>query len=202
MPRRTTKKARQDTSQVYQLKVTLKGSKPPIWRRVQVRGSYTLFDLHIVVQVAMGWSDSHLHEFVVRGVHYGEPDLDSPFAGWGPEVIDEAGVRLDEIAPNEGTRIQYEYDFGDSWEHLIQVEKILPVDPAARYPVCLTGRRSAPPEDVGGLWGYDEFLEAIGNPAHPAHEEWLEWVGGEFDPQAFDLEAVNAALRQVEKYIG
>ncbi len=198
MARRTAKKAHEDTSQVYQLKVTLKRSSPPIWRRVQIRGSYTLFDLHVIIQIVMGWSNSHLHQFELGGIHFGEPDLESPFAGWGPEVIEEDSVRLEDLVPIMGKRLKYEYDFGDGWEHLIEVEKILPVDPEVYYPVCLKGRRACPPEDVGGIWGYAEFLEAINDPAHPAHEEWLEWIGGEFDPLAFDLDEINSRLRRAD----
>jgi hypothetical protein len=179
-------------SQVYQLKVTLKGSKPPIWRRIQVQGGVTLGKLHTILQVVMGWTDSHLHQFIVDGLCYGVPHPD-----WGMEVKNENRVRLNQIVSGANHRFVYEYDFGDSWEHQIVVEKVLPRAEGVRYPVCLTGKRACPPEDVGGVWGYAGFLEAIQNPDHPDHELMLGWIGGEFDPEEFDLEDINQALRQL-----
>jgi hypothetical protein len=108
---------------------------------------------------------------------------------------DERQMRLDQITNREGFKFRYEYDFGDSWLHQVLVEKILPPEPGQDYPVCIKGRRARPPEDVGGMWGYYDFLEAITDPDHEEHESYLEWIGGEFDPQAFDLEEVNQALR-------
>ena len=177
---------------VYQLKVTLKGSRPPIWRRLLVRADTRLAKLHDILQVAMGWTDDHLHQFEVGGRRIGVPRRD----GWA-EVEDERRVRLGEVAPGERARFTYEYDFGDSWEHQIVVEKVRPTEPGAAYPVCLAGRRAGPPEDVGGVWRYEVFQEAIRDPAHPEHDELREWVGGAFDPEAFDLEEVNAALRRL-----
>jgi Plasmid pRiA4b ORF-3-like protein len=176
------------TAAIYQLKVTLNGSKPPIWRRFQVPGNVRLSQLHQVLQAVMGWSDSHLHQFLVGGTCYGQPhpELD--------EMENENRVTLSEVAPTEGARFGYEYDFGDSWEHVLLVEKILPPEPGVTYPRCLTGKRNCPPEDCGGVWGYADFLEAIKDPQHPEHDELLEWVGEEFDPEAFDLVGLNEAL--------
>jgi hypothetical protein len=176
----------------YQLKVTLKHLRPPIWRRIQVTGDTSLFKLHRVLQVVMGWTDSHLHQFIVRGSYYGTPHPD-----FGFDVRDERRVALAEIASSPKTKFTYEYDFGDSWEHEILVEKMLPPDKGIYYPICLTGKRACPPEDCGGVWGYAGFLEAILDPDHPDHEEMLEWVGGSFDPEAFDLDAINRALRRI-----
>lgn len=175
---------------IYQIKVTLQNSKPPIWRRLLVPGDTTLADLHDIIQVAMGWEDYHLHQFIIQGEYYGEPSPDDLF-----DVHDERKVTLRQIAPHEGFRFRYEYDFGDGWLHQILVEKILPPEPGQFYPVCIAGKQACPPEDVGGIWGYYEFLEAIQDPDHPEHEDYLEWIGGEFDPEAFDLEAVNQGLR-------
>jgi hypothetical protein len=108
-------------------------------------------------------------------------------------------VRLNEVA-DEGSRFVYEYDFGDCWEHVLQVEKILEPEPGQAYPVCVKGRRAAPPEDSGGIWNYNYYVEAMENPEHPDYpgdDEFLEWVGDEFDPAAFDLDEVNAALREL-----
>jgi hypothetical protein len=176
---------------IYQLKVTLEGSKPPIWRRLQVAEDTTLGELHDIIQVAMGWTDSHLHQFIVGGTYYGLPDPD-----WDDlhEMRDERQFRLDEIAAKEGTKFRYEYDFGDSWLHEVLVEKIMSPAPEEEYPLCVKGRRACPPEDVGGIWGYEEFLEAIRDPKHPEHEEYLEWIGGPFDPEEFDLDETNEFL--------
>lgn len=174
---------------IYQVKITLEESKPPIWRRILVRSDVTLGKLHDIIQVAMGWTDSHLHQFIVGQTYYGEP-----YPDYGLEMRDEQKFKLDQIVSGEGFKFRYEYDFGDDWLHRLLVEKTLPPEPGRRYPVCIQGKRACPPEDVGGVWGYDLFLEAIQNPEHPEHDEYLEWVGGEFDPEAFDLDAVNAVL--------
>jgi len=176
---------------IYQIKVTLKDSKPPIWRRIQVPCNITLAELHYILQAVMGWWDYHLHQFIVGQTYYGVPHPD-----YGLEMRDESQVRLNQIA-DEGSKFVYEYDFGDSWEHVLLVEKALPPEPGQQYPVCVKGKRARPPEDVGGVWGYSDFLEAIQNPDHSEHDEYLEWVGGEFDPEAFDLDEINAALRDL-----
>ena len=177
---------------IYQLKVTLKDSKPPIWRRILVRGDISLAKLHQILQIAMGWEDSHLHQFIVDGTSYGEPDPE-----YRDEMKSERRVKLNQVAPHEKDRFTYEYDFGDSWEHQIVVEKILAPDPGAHYPVCVAGKRACPPEDCGGVWGYGSLLEAISDPANPEHEEMLEWVGEDFDPEAFDLEEINEGLNRI-----
>jgi hypothetical protein len=189
----TTKKSA--TADIYQIKVTLRDSKPPIWRRIQVPSDINLGKLHRILQVVMGWTDSHLHQFIVGETYYGEPDPD--YRAMGMEMRDEKRVKLNQLVRGEKSRLRYEYDFGDSWEHELLVEKILPPEPGVRYPLCLKGKGACPPEDVGGVWGYDSFLEAIADPKHPEHDDMLEWVGGEFDPEAFDLDEVNEALRYV-----
>ncbi len=182
-------------TQIYQLKITLKDSKPPIWRRVQVPSDVSLGKLHRIIQEAMGWFDSHLHQFEIGETYYGVPSRDD--FGDFYEVKNEKTVKLNQLISRPKAKLLYQYDFGDSWEHEILLEKILPPEPGVQYPVCITGKRACPPEDCGGVWGYDSFLETIQNPKHPEHAEMLEWVGGSFDPEAFDLEAVNRALRRV-----
>jgi hypothetical protein len=177
---------------IYQIKVTLEGSKPPIWRRLMVRSDSTLGDLHRIIQLAFGWWDYHLHQFIVGRAYYGQPHPDY-FDDM--EMRDEQDVTLRQIAAAEGFKFRYEYDFGDSWLHQVLVEKVLPAEPGRRYPVCVKGRCACPPEDVGGIWGYYSFLEALADPDHEEHESYLEWVGGDFDPEAFDLEEVNQALQ-------
>lgn len=188
-------KKRTITSDIYQIKVTLKHSQPPIWRRIQVPADVSLARLHRILQAVMGWEDYHLHQFIVDGEYYGEPHPD--YEVWGPEMRDERRFTLEQLVPEEGLKFRYEYDFGDGWEHELLVEKILPAEPGASYPRCIKGKRACPPEDVGGVWGYADFVEVIRDPDHPEHEEWLEWVGGEFDPEAFDLEEVNAGLKEM-----
>ena len=180
---------------ITQLKVTLKGSRPPIWRRILVPSEITLPRLHEVLQAAMGWHNYHLHMFSAGGRSYGEPGPDFDLE----DVANERRVPLSLIAPRLGARVLYEYDFGDSWEHELLVEKILPPDAGMRYPICVTGRRACPPEDVGGIWGYTEFLATLADPEHPEHAEMLEWIGGSFDADAFDLGEVNQRLGSLSR---
>lgn len=183
----------QSTSQsIYQLKIILKDFRPPIWRRVQVTSDTTLGKLHQIIQSVMGWTNSHLHAFLVQGVEYGQPQPEYDF-----NVRNERTVKLSSVVTGEKFKFLYTYDMGDSWEHEILVEKALPADPQMRYPVCLTGKRACPPEDCGGVWGYAEFLEAIQQLDHPEHESMLEWIGGTFDPSAFNLDEVNQQLKQI-----
>jgi hypothetical protein len=174
---------------VYQLKITLKDVQPPVWRRVQVKDS-SLAELHDIIQICMGWYNSHLHAFEIGGVQYGEPDPDGMM-----EYRDERKCKLSQVVDQGIKTFIYTYDFGDNWDHAIQLEKTLPPEPGVRYPRCVAGARACPPEDCGGAWGYGSFLEAIRNPKHAEHEEMLEWIGGEFDPEKFDLEAMNLELR-------
>ena len=183
------------TDLVWQLKVTLAETKPPIWRRIQVPGSISLYDLHEILQVVMGWQSYHLYEFQVGETIYSDPDPEDAF--FEREVTNARRVKLSQVAPEPNAKFRYLYDFGDNWEHLIVVEKILPREPGAEYPICLKGVRATPPEDCGGVWGYEEFLAAIADPEHEEHEEMLEWIGGAWDPEKYDLAGVNAALRRM-----
>ncbi len=178
---------------IYQLKITLRESKPPIWRRVLVPGKFNLHKLHWVIQIAMGWTDSHLHQFTIDGEYYS-----IPHPGDFEPVKDERRLLLSRVAAFGTRKFRYEYDFGDSWEHEVLVEKVFPAEKGVKYPICIAGRRACPPEDVGGVWGYADFLEAIKDPTHEEHESYLEWVGGDFDPAAFDMDIVNAGLRQLK----
>ncbi len=180
---------------ISQLKITLNGSRPPIWRRVQVPGDITLAKLHRVIQAVMGWYDSHLHQFIVGKTYYGVPSLDE-FSEL--ELKDERKVRLDQVLSKLKQKMVYEYDFGDGWEHDIVLEKVLPLDSNTRYPVCLEGARACPPEDCGGVGGYENFLEAIRDPDHEEHDEYLGWIGGEFDPEEFDIVLANRELKRIK----
>ncbi|GFO96830.1 plasmid priA4b ORF-3 family protein [groundwater metagenome] len=178
--------------QAYQFKITLKGIKPPVWRRIQVPETYTFWDLHVAIQDVMGWLDYHLHEFEIMDpstgskVNIGLPDDEfgrKVLVGWNQKIADYFSM--------ENPRADYVYDFGDNWEHKIKLEKILPREKNVDYPVCIKGKRACPPEDVGGIWGYEDFLEIIKNPDHEEYEEMLEWAGGEFDPEHFDCGEVS-----------
>jgi hypothetical protein len=174
---------------VHQLEVTLTDIWPPVWRRLQVASSINLRRLHDVIQEAMGWTQSHLYRFEVGDVEYGEPDpeYELPFRS-------AKSTPLRKIAPAPGATFLYEYDFGDCWQHHIVVEQVLPPEPGMSNPRCIAGKRACPPEDVGGIGGYEEFLQAIRDPEHEEHEAMLEWAGGAFDPEAFDRQAVNEQL--------
>lgn len=180
---------------IYQIRITLKRSKPPIWRRVLISSDTTLSKLHHIIQRAMGWYGGHMHAFRINGEEYSTP---SPFA---PNHLEELGMKsaegkkLSTLISGEGAKFTYEYDFGDDWQHEIKIEKVLPPDEKQSLPVCIKGKRACPPEDVGGVWGYDTFLEAIKDPQHEEHDDYIEWIGGDFDPEAFDLDVVNSRLR-------
>jgi hypothetical protein len=179
---------------IYQLKVTLLGTKPPIWRRLLVPADLILAKLHDVLQVAMGWDNSHLYEFSVGKQLYGRPSPEERF-GFGPHTINDRKVRLNEVLPAVRSKLVYTYDMGDSWEHSVVVEKRLPADPDATYPICIGGERACPPEDCGGLPGFYGLLEALQNPEDERGQEMLEWLGDEYDPEAFSIDDVNRALQ-------
>ena len=176
---------------IYQLKVTLKDSKPPIWRRVLVPADVSVRRLHDILQVVVGWQDRHLYIFEVGRTYIGEPD---PEEDWR-EVRPAKTTKLSQVAPAAGAKFVYEYDFGDSWRHDILVEKVVSAQPGADYPVCVAGRRASPPEDCGGAWAYAELLEVIANPAHEEYDSTMTWLGGEFRAQAFDVAETNTVMR-------
>jgi hypothetical protein len=178
--------------EIYQLKVTLLGTSPPIWRRLLVPANITLAQLHDVLQTAMGWEDGHMHEFSVGQRRIGRPNPEDRLMGM-PAAESERTVRLSGILVRVGSKAIYTYDFGDSWEHSLVLEKRLPVDPTTAYPACTDGQLACPPEDCGGIPGFYDLVEALGDPAHERHEEMLDWIG-EFDPQAFSVESVNRML--------
>ena len=184
------------TKNIYQLKIVLCNVRPPIWRRLLVEDT-TLDKLADYIQIAMGWLGGHLHGFYIHGERYGIADPD-----WGADwMIDESGVRLSNVIYPGDKKFIFDYDFGDGWELDVLIEKILPAEKGRQYPVCIKGKRACPPEDVGGPWSYGEFLEAIGDRSNPRHEELLEWTGGSFDPEAFDLDEINNDLGDAENNV-
>jgi hypothetical protein len=179
-----------EIASVYELKVTLADSRPPIWRRFQVESAVTLQQLHLILQIVMGWRNCHLHGFRIP-----QPVL----RGSGRRLLpieegDEESTRLADLLRRPKDRLVYDYDFGDDWEHELVLEAVVPRSSTARYPIVLGGRRACPPDDVGGIPGYYHFLEAIKDPKHPEHEGRVAWGGENFDPARFDLQAVNRAL--------
>lgn len=176
---------------IYQFKVTLCGVRPPIWRRFQVYDDLTFFQFHRVLQEVMGWDDAHLHTFDLNGWQI--TDAETLAEGWS-DGEDERKAKLKKHFNAEGQKCRYEYDFGDSWEHDLLLEQILPVEPGVFYPRCLKGKRACPPEDCGGVWGYTDLLEALADEDNPEREDYLDWLGDEFDPEEFDLEAINEDL--------
>mgnify|MGYP001071569573 CR=1 FL=1 len=173
---------------VYQLKLTLLDVQPQIWRRLLVTNC-TLEELHFIIQSVMGWENDHLYEFEVGKKRYAGSD---PMGRMGEAQTSR--VDLGKVVPLVGTRFYYIYDFGDDWHHEVLVEAYGPIDEGREYPVCIAGERACPPEDVGGAWGYADLVEALKDPEHERHEEFMEWLG-EFDPEAFDLDAVNKELK-------
>lgn len=175
----------------YILRIELDDIAPAIWRRIAVPATITLADLHEILQIAMGWENGHLHEFCLAGQRYGIPNPEFDDA-----VMDEDEVKLSAILKRKGQKIAYLYDFGDGWEHTIKLEDY-PNEPLT-LPVVLDGARACPPEDCGGPWGYEDLLAALADPKHEEHENLIDWVGEDFDPERFSIQAVNRALASLE----
>ena len=178
---------------IVTLKITLKGTRPAVWRRVEVPASCDLAKVHGVLNAAMGWHDRHLHEFDIEGRRYGIPDTD-----WFPEgdfTIPEEQVILGDLARVGVRHFTYGYDFGDGWRHSVTIESIAPAEPGVFYPRCTDGRRAAVPEDCGGVSGFADFVEAMASTKHPEHAELKSWYGDDYDPVAFSAEEVSRVLR-------
>ncbi len=172
---------------IISLKITLRGTKPPIWRRLLAPAKMTLADLHDAIQAAMGWEGAHLHVFEIDGRSYGDrASVD--------DVADENRLTLGGVLKSGVARFGYTYDFGDDWEHVITIEKTLPAAAGTVHPQCVAGKRACPPEDCGGPWAYQELLDILADPAHPERAERLEWLGEEFDPEDFSVVIANATL--------
>lgn len=181
---------------IYQLKILLVDSEPEIFRQVLVASDTRLDLLHQIIQNAMGWTDTHLHEFRIKGVSYADQDPEMEM----DDSEDEGAVSLQEVAPRVRSVIQYCYDFGDDWEHKITVEKIFEDDERYNgYPICIEGRYASPPEDSGGIYGYYENLEVLKDPNREEYDDVLEWMGDDFDPDEFDIEEVNRLLKKMQR---
>jgi hypothetical protein len=180
---------------IVTLKVKLIGLEPPVWRRLEVPASYHLGELHSALNAAMGWLDYHLHEFEVGGRKYGVPDLD--FFPADDTTLPEENIVIGDLARAGVGGFEYHYDFGDDWHCSVAIEATEPAQEGICYPRCVAGERAAPPEDCGGLPGFEDFRKAMADPRHPEHDGLKEWYGGEFDPEAFSAEEVSQLLRQV-----
>jgi hypothetical protein len=172
------------------LKITLRTIKPPIWRRILVPRGMTLGDLHMAIQVVMGWGNGHLHAFEVASEQYGE-------RGSMEDISDEERLTVGGLVKSGISRFRYTYDFGDDWEHEILIEKAPPRSDATAFPACVAGKRNCPPEDCGGPFGYEDLLLVLKDPTHPDYEEQSEWVGEDFDPEAFSVAVADATLGEV-----
>jgi hypothetical protein len=180
-------------SRILQLKISLVGLKPMIWRRLLVEDSISFYKLHNIIQKAMGWENYHLFEFDQGSLSIGIPEG----GDYSSEIKDSKKIKLSHVFTEEKQILNYIYDFGDSWKHKILVEKILVKDHLQKYPLCIDGNRSCPPEDCGGVWGYEEMLEIKSDKSHPEYEEKIvEWLGEDFDPEKFDIEEVNKLLKK------
>jgi hypothetical protein len=177
----------------YLLNIQLVDIEPPVWRRFVVPASITLDRLHDVIQIVMGWTDSHLHEFTIGNKRYTE------YPESKEDGLPCGRYRLGDLIKQKGRTFQYLYDFGDGWEHELVLEESRYFNPELRTELaCLDGQRACPPEDVGGVPGYFEFLNALKDPNHEEHESYVEWSGGSFDSERFDPESIN---RELMKYL-
>ncbi len=182
----------------YRLKISLLYLEPPIWRLVQVPAEMTLANLHEVIQLCMGWTDSHLHQFVVGDNFYAPSDLDDDWSQ--VKMLDEGKYKLCDLEAEMQNRFIYEYDFGDGWQHEIKIEKVIhPEKNPSGYPVLMAGERACPPEDIGGPPGYENFLAALSDPENEDHREMLDWYGTEsFDPDYFEMDGINKILKKMK----
>lgn len=178
--------------EIYVFKITLVGSKPPIWRRIEIADA-SLAKLHDLIQTAMGWTNSHMHQFRVGEQCYMDPRGIDLGMDWAKPYT---GITISKLIKQHGQKLtlRYEYDFGDGWEHNVVLEKIIEPTPNTKYPRCTAGKLNCPPEDVGGIWGFYDFVEAVQNPDHPEHEDKLDWYGP-FDPAEFDKEDATANMQ-------
>lgn len=183
------------TKQIFQIQIALKESKPKIWRRILIPSDLSLSKFHGVIQKTMGWTNSHLHQFIKDETFYTVrmPDDDL----WEEmNNVDYKKMKVSDLLEKEKEKIVYAYDFGDSWEHDIILEKILPVDTDVKYPVCLDGERNCPPENCGGVGGFSYMLKVLKKPHHEEYESYIQWLGGKFDPEYFDKNKINKLLRK------
>lgn len=182
------------TTKIYQIQIALQGSKPKIWRRILVPSDLLLRDFHKIIQTTMGWRNSHLHHFIKNQTFYTQKMEEDDF--WEEmNNVDYSEIKVSDLLKKENDKIVYEYDFGDGWEHDIILEKIEKDGANENIPICLAGKNNCPPEDCGGIWGYLNMLEVLKDPNHEEYEEYVYWLGDEFDSAYFDITEINEMLR-------
>jgi hypothetical protein len=184
---------------IFQIRIDVARYRPKIWRRLLVRSDLPLYDFHMTIQIAMGWENSHLHQFI-KGKKFYSERLADDWTWDDLSNIDYEGMIISDLLEKAKDKIEYEYDFGDGWIHDVILEKVLLPDETMKAPVCIDGALACPPEDCGGIWGYASMLEILKDPGHEQYEETLEWVGETFNPEFFDIEAVNKLLKKHIKY--
>lgn len=180
---------------VVRTHITLLDAEPAIWRRLEVPASFTLKGLHDAIQLAIGWCDGHLHHFEIGGVLYGVPAPDD--GSFPREVVNERRMKLGTLLRNGDRVFTYTYDYGDDWQCAIVLEAATPAADGIVFPRLIDGARAGPPDDVGGIWGYAEFLEALADPEHEEHDRLVEWSGGDFDPERLDIAEINRVLTRL-----
>ena len=184
-----------NSNNIYQFKITLCDTTPKIWRRIQVPGNYNFYKLHMAIQDAMGWTDSHLHQFVIFSPKTQQQEIIATQYddAWESEkdMLDEKKEKVEQYFSLENKKAIYEYDFGDDWIHDILLEKILPAEIGIKYPLCIAGERACPPEGCGGIWSYQSLLEILKDKQLPEYDEVLEWIGNDYNPEEFDSAAVK-----------
>jgi len=186
--------------EIIQLKITLDGTNPPIWRRILVNKQTTFFELHHIIQIVMGWENCHLYEFNLKKKRIGETGI--KFDGFNSTSLLNANeVRLEDLITGTKDKFTYLYDFGDSWSHAIVVEKILPIENQVMYPKCIGGELNCPPEDCGGIYGFYDLLEIIGDKKHPERKEMIEWLGSKYDPKYFNEVEINKRFKKMTQIL-
>lgn len=182
-----------------QIRVALDGIEPMIWRRLVVPWTWHLGALHLAIQAAFNWWNYHLHEFRIGGLRYGDPESDDWATAIDSRTFDEREVRLLDFDREPNLTFTYVYDFGDGWQHTVEIEKLLVLDASPRHATCVDGARARPPEDVGGIGGYERFLAIMSDRDDPEHADMRRWCGGHFDPEWFDRALVDKDLKNVLK---
>lgn len=185
-------------AEIFQLRIDLQDSKPPIWRRILVEKNITFYDLHQILLIVMDWHGGHLYEFEINETRISDIYPDDDFMDFRDPPMDASKTKLTKMKLAAGMKFTYIYDFGDYWVHKIKVEKVLPRDPNIQYPTCTKGKLNTPPDDCGGIYGFYEMLDIIADPTHPEFQNMVDWLGEGYDPSHFDLGEINEILQDME----
>lgn len=179
------------SKQIYQFKITLEYSEPPIWRCIQVPDTYSFWDFHVAIQDSMGWGDDHLHQFEMKNPHgKNRIVISNPDDAFGESVLIEWETFIADYFSLKNKKALYVYDFGDNWRHQVHLEKIIPVEEKQKYPKCIAGERACPPEDCGGIYGYQKLIDIMNDPKHEEYESMLDWLGEKLKPDLFNIKDI------------